>query len=97
MRLRTLLLCLACTPVLADSLRCGRALVSTGDHAGEVLEKCGEPNRRSQISYRQSYGYYGELKETYSEEWVYGPRNGMYYYLRLDGDRLTRIDSRRGN
>lgn len=27
----------------ADSLRCGRALVSDGDHPGKVLLECGEP------------------------------------------------------
>lgn len=30
-------------PVMADSLRCGSALVSNGDHPGKVLLECGEP------------------------------------------------------
>jgi hypothetical protein len=31
------------------------------------------------------------------EEWTYGPRNGMYHFLRFEGNRLRDIDSKRGN
>lgn len=30
----------------ADSMRCGRALVRTGDSPAALLERCGEPNYR---------------------------------------------------
>lgn len=30
----------------ADSMRCGRALVRTGDSPAALLERCGEPNHR---------------------------------------------------
>jgi hypothetical protein len=33
-------------PASADTLRCGSALIESGDDAGYVLEKCGEPNLR---------------------------------------------------
>ncbi len=31
------------------------------------------------------------------EEWTYGPSNGMYQYLRFEGNRLRQINSKRGN
>jgi hypothetical protein len=31
------------------------------------------------------------------EEWVYGPRNGMNYYLRFEGGRLKSVESKRGS
>ncbi len=32
--------------LVADSMRCGRALVRTGDSPAALLERCGEPNYR---------------------------------------------------
>ena len=40
------------------------------------------------------YGFYNEVP---IEEWTYGPRNGMYHFLRFEGNRLRDIDSKRGN
>ncbi|HEY8509281.1 MAG TPA: DUF2845 domain-containing protein [Steroidobacteraceae bacterium] len=34
----------------AETLRCGSALIKVGATAGYVLEKCGEPQSRTQIS-----------------------------------------------
>jgi hypothetical protein len=31
-------------PALADTLRCGSALIEPGDDAGYVLQNCGQPN-----------------------------------------------------
>jgi hypothetical protein len=39
------------------------------------------------------YGFYHEVAV---EEWAYGPRNGMYQFLRFEGNRLNKIDSKRG-
>lgn len=76
----------------ADTLRCGSQLVSIGDRAFEVEEKCGEPQQRDQIGYSiDRYGRY----DFRLEEWVYGPRNGMYYFLQFEGNRLVRIEARR--
>ncbi len=38
-----------------------------------------------------------KCSEVQIEEWAYGPRNGMYYYLRFEGNRLVKIESKRGN
>ena len=89
-----LLLC--SLPLLADTLRCDNQLISTGDHASEVLEKCGEPNSRDTLGYQERVGPHGRFEEVRIDEWVYGPRNGMYYYLRFEANRLVEIDSNRG-
>jgi hypothetical protein len=41
-----LLLAVASTPALADTLRCGSSLIKEGDTAGYVAEKCGEPGSK---------------------------------------------------
>jgi len=76
----------------ADTLRCGNQLISTGDRAFEVERKCGQPLYRDPVSY--SGGRY-EPQEVLIEEWVYGPNNGAYNILRFEGNRLTKIETRR--
>lgn len=78
----------------ADTLRCGSQLISVGDRSGEVLQKCGEPASRDFLGYKRSAN---KREEFQVEEWVYGPNGGMYQYLRFEGNRLVRIDSKRGN
>ena len=78
----------------ADTLRCGSQLISFGDRASEVLRKCGEPQTRDTIAYKRSANWREEVQV---EEWVYGPSNGMYQYLRFEGNRLVNIESKRGN
>lgn len=95
-RLLVALLGLAPALLLGASLRCESRLISTGDSAREVLAKCGEPASRDLLGYRERFDYWGSRHELVVEEWVYGPRNGMYYYLRFEGNRLVDIDSRRG-
>jgi len=88
---------LALAPALAqaDTLRCGSRLISTGDTAYEVQDKCGEPVNRALLGYRERPDDWGFHHEVVVEEWIYGPRNGMYYFLRFEGNRLVTIDSRR--
>lgn len=57
------LMALGATPALADSLRCGGYVVSTGDLQARVLDACGEPQRAWQDGFieqavRRSDGYY---------------------------------------
>jgi hypothetical protein len=80
-----------------STLRCGSKLISTQDLASEIESKCGEPASRSFLGYREVVDYYGFVNEVAIEEWVYGPKNGMYYFLRLEGNRLTKIESKRQN
>lgn len=90
------LLLLAGPSSAASTLRCGSALISLDDHVSEVQNKCGEPVSRDQLGYREVVDYYGFRSEVPIEEWIYGPRSGMYYYLRFEGNRLVKIESKRG-
>ncbi len=78
----------------SDTLRCGSQLVSLGDLSSEVLQKCGEPVNRDVLGYKRSAN---RREEFQVEEWTYGPNNGMYQYLRFEGNRLRQINSKRGN
>lgn len=100
MRKFSLMLPLLCLPMLADAsstYRCGSALVSTSAPSAEVLSKCGEPVSRDFLGYREVVDSYGFRNEVNVEEWVYGPKNGMYHFLRFEGGRLTEIRSKRGS
>ncbi|XLY87349.1 DUF2845 domain-containing protein [Ectopseudomonas mendocina] len=94
------LLMLLCLPLLAEAsstYRCGSALVSTSAPSAEVLNKCGEPASRDFLGYKEVVDSYGFRNEVSVEEWVYGPRSGMYHFLRFEGGRLTEIRSKRGS
>lgn len=93
--IRRSLLCalLLAAPLLrAETLRCGSQLVSTGDRSFEVERKCGVPQQRDLIGYALSRN---ARQEMVIEEWLYGPSNGMLNILTFEGNRLTRIESRR--
>jgi hypothetical protein len=97
-----LLTCLAAFLMLAShtaaastTLRCGNGLVSKGSTTAEVLQKCGEPISRDILGSVIRTGNYGESYELLVEEWSYAPRNGMYQFLRFEGGRLVRVDSKR--
>lgn len=77
----------------ATTLRCGNQLISVGDRLSEVLQKCGQPAARDDLGYKRSVN----RREEYPvEELTYGPNNGMYQYLRFEGNRLVEITSKRG-
>lgn len=76
----------------AATLRCGNALVSLGDRGFEIKRKCGEPLYRDTVGYTVGSNQRLELM---IEEWVYSPRNGMTYTLRLEGNRLVHIEAKR--
>lgn len=90
-RLAGLLLLLPLSAI-ADSMRCGSALVTVGDRAFEVEERCGPPKYRDLLGY--NLGEY-DRREYRIEEWVYGPSNGMLYILTFEANRLRSIETRR--
>jgi hypothetical protein len=94
--LPTLFLLLVSTAEAASTLRCGNRLISLDDPASEVEDKCGTPVQRDFLGYREILDVYGFVHEVEVEEWTYGPKNGMYYFLRLEGSRVTKIESKRG-
>ena len=87
-------LALACGLAEAGTLHCGSKLVNEGDRAFEVERKCGKPARTDLVGY--TGGYYGD-REMVIEEWVYGPTNGMLSILTFQGNRLTRIETKRAD
>jgi hypothetical protein len=98
--MKTLILALLMLPLVAQAsstLRCGSQLISMDDASSTVLRKCGEPISRDFLGYRERVDIYGFRHEVAVEEWSYGPRNGMYHFLRFEANRLIRIDSKRGN
>lgn len=90
------MLVLSCAAQAASTHRCGSSLVSLDASTGEVRQKCGEPVSAGMIGYREVLDDYGFRQEVQVEEWTYGPSNGMYHFLRFEGNRLRRIESQRG-
>ncbi|MCP9338443.1 DUF2845 domain-containing protein [Stutzerimonas xanthomarina] len=80
----------------SSTFRCASKLVSLHDSTAEVQAKCGEPTSRALTGYRELVDEYGFGHEVQIEEWTYGPTNGMYHFLRFEGNRLRNIDSERG-
>lgn len=75
----------------ASSMRCGSTLINEGDLTVDVRRKCGEPDHRDVIPLSSSQG--GGVTV---EQWVYGPSNGMYRYLRFLDGKLVEIRVARG-
>ena len=92
----TMILCAALavssSSAVASTFRCGSKLVSLGDRAFPVLRSCGGTSSREHIGYTS--GFYNRDEQPI-EEWVYGPKGGMYYYLRFVGGELVKISSER--
>jgi hypothetical protein len=77
------------TAAPARALRCGKQLVSPGDHKYEVLAACGQPIIREDIGI--DHKQVGEYRLI--EEWLYIiERYGkeQMYRLRFDGDGILR-------
>jgi hypothetical protein len=81
----------------SSTLRCNSGLVSLGDTTGKVTQVCGTPVSQDFIGFKEISDQYGFRNEVKVEEWTYGPRNGMYYFLQFEGSRLSKISSKRGN
>lgn len=90
-----LLLTLSHTAYASSSLRCGSQLISLGDDQASVRRKCGEPVHQEFLGYRERQDQWGFYHELELQEWVYGPRNGMYQFLQFEGNRLSKIQSKR--
>nr|WP_061240807.1 DUF2845 domain-containing protein [Pseudomonas composti] len=84
-------LTLALLPAAEASMRCGTSLVYEGELSVDVLRKCGEPDQREVTPPSSPQG--GGVTV---ERWVYGPRNGVYRYLRFLDGKLVEIRVERG-
>ena len=90
----TCLLWLAATASQAATLRCDSGIISEGDGVFDVLKKCGDPTRRDVID--PVVGANGRVpdKSVPVENWVYGPRNGVYRYLKFVDGKLVSITTK---
>lgn len=88
-------LVIASTPTwAAGSLRCGVELVSEGQYAFEVLERCGEPlYQRTHVEYRgYDVGPFWAV-QVQVDEWVYDLGQVKFRrLLRFEDGRLMRIE-----
>ncbi len=83
-------------PIAAQaSMRCPNGIISGGETTFEVLHKCGEPDSKEKVS--PARGGDGEIinNSVTVENWVYGPNNGMYKFLKFIDGTLVKIESRR--
>lgn len=76
----------------ALAFRCGTELVEIGDKTFEVTQRCGEPVAKETVGYTLNRQGNRELE---IKEWIYGPKDGYYYYLTFHGTSLVKIESRR--
>ena len=71
----------------SEYFRCGCHLIEIGDPKYQVIKQCGKPVSKDITGYTQK-GYGMKI-----EELIYGPRSGIYYYLKFIGNRLVKIES----
>lgn len=91
-----IILSLLLTAALAGadgSMRCGNSFVKIGERAYMVQKDCGEPVSRQLIGYTIDQQ---ERRELTIEEWIYGPRDGGYFYIiTFIGGKVSQITSER--
>lgn len=77
---------------------CKGGIVSTGDSAGEVVAKCGEPatatTRQDKVLEKGSKGANKKVTTISIDDWIFnfGP-NQFQYRLVLENGRVARIES----
>ncbi|WP_373271171.1 DUF2845 domain-containing protein, partial [Pseudomonas plecoglossicida] len=64
-------------------MRCGSNLVSEGELIVDVIRKCGDPSQRRVVGPAVDANGYVAKGAATIENWVYGPSNGAYQYLRF--------------
>lgn len=77
------------------TMRCGTALISLGDTASVVREKCGAPDKSEEQQPVLRSGSTRPFNSAKVSFWIYGPRNGAFQHLKFIEDKLVAIDTRR--
>ena len=77
------------------SMRCPNGIISGGETTFEVLHKCGEPDSKERIEPATGSGGVPTRNAVTVENWVYGPTNGMYRFLKFIDGSLVKIESHR--
>ncbi len=78
------------------SMRCGTQLIDEGDLIADVLRKCGQPAQREVIPAASTTATDKKFNAVNVENWIYGPSNGVYQYLRFIDGKLVQIRTGRG-
>lgn len=91
--LLTPLLSLASLNAQAGSLHCEHGIADKGDRSSEALQKCGTPVSQAVAGHTQDHNGNAQFIK---EEWIYDDGNGMLHFLQFEGERLVRVDSKRG-
>ena len=78
---------LAGSAYASEYFRCGCHLIQIGVSKYQVVKQCGKPVSEDII------GYTNKDHGMKIEELIYGPKAGVYYYLRFIGSRLVKIES----
>lgn len=86
----TTIVVLLSPPALADAMKCGNRLVTTGDSKAEVLIRCGTPDWRDQWSEALIEDYAGAFERRISverERWIYnfGPQKFLRFLVFENG------------
>ena len=87
-------LALAASSAQAATMRCGSNLISEGELIVDVIRKCGQPAQRQVVGPAVDANGYVAKGAATIENWVYGPSNGAYQYLRFVDGRLVEIRTR---
>ena len=78
----------------AATMRCDHGIISEGDVSFDVIQKCGDPDSRDVTN--PIVGSNGRTPENSVpiENWVYGPKNGVFRYLRFVDGKLVKINTK---
>lgn len=77
------------------SMRCDNGIISGRETIAEVIRKCGQPDNRDVIQPTVDSNGKTPHQSATIENWIYGPKNGMYQYLRFIDGKLASIRSQR--
>lgn len=77
------------------TMRCGTSLISNGDSAQTVREKCGAPDQESSEGPALRPNGVPNRNAAKITHWVYGPRGGAFQHLRFIDDKLVSAETRR--
>jgi hypothetical protein len=90
--LATALMAATFAPAEADSYRCGRKLIRTGDSAADVLRICGEPKHKDRG--KQLLRLQGTLQNISVERWYYKKsRRSLEHAVLLHRGRVVAIEA----
>lgn len=74
----------------ADSFRCGRKIVKTGESSNALIKKCGQPVRK--LKSNEQVKLDGQQKRTAVSNWVYERRNKKDMIVSVKNGTVVRLE-----